>query len=167
MEQYIIYVIIAVSIVVNIYRNFQKQQEADSKRNVSKPVVRTQTASTTSANPPIFSKPKPQVASPAAKETRRDNSKSIIESDLEALRKNGGLATSTEYTSLESTLSDFSTIGGRTFSNMEGFEMDDTEENSEIKNDKKFVRKAHPLFENKDDFKKAILYSTILERKYV
>ena len=165
MEEYIIYLVIAGSIVANIYSNYKKQQKKDSKRVIGKPA---QNVPSTSAKPATQAQPKRKTAAATVKPKQPQKIKSEIESSIEKyLSENPG--TSMEYTSLESTIGNYSSIGDVAISsiNAEGFD-DETEpiEKDGIKDEQAVVRKAHSLFETKDDLKKAILYTAILERKY-
>jgi hypothetical protein len=167
MEEYIIYIVIAISVVANIYKNFKKQQEADAKRATGMPVPRPRPAQA-SPVPPLNQQPKPNPAPKPAQTTRSGRSKSLIESDIEQLKKDGRLAPSVEYTSLESTIGNYSSLSDTSlFVPMdEGFESVSSITDDDIKDGQPLDAKPHPLFADKDDFRKAIIYSTILERKY-
>jgi hypothetical protein len=157
MEEYIIYVVIAISVVANIYKNFKKQQEANEKRTVGAPASKPQPVQAKPAPAPtLFQSPKP------------DRSKSLIESDIEQFKKGGRLAPSVEYTSLESSIGNYSSLSESSlFVPMEeGFEDISSIEEDDIKDEKPVAAGPHPLFATKDDFKKAIIYNAVFERKY-
>ena len=163
MEQYIIYIIIAISVVANIYKNYKKQQEKDSKRVVEKPVANTQ--------PPLQKEtlfvPKPQkpkqTTTEATKKEVYNSRRSTIEASIDQGTSKQQYI-SKEYESLESIIDE---IEGNhsVFETVDDSENESIEKN-DITNNKQEEKKAHPLFETKDDLTKSILYGAILERRY-
>ena len=147
MEDLIFYGIVIVSIIVSIVKNFQEQKKKDSGRVIGKPA----TPSATEVQP-ASATPQRQIQNKPERTT--NNSQSVIESAIDRINREGG-----NYTSLESS------VGNTGLSDEErkAFQMSE-EIGAESKTEDQF--QLHSIFETKDDLKKAILYTAILERKY-
>ncbi|MDR1809808.1 MAG: hypothetical protein LBR34_05315 [Prevotella sp.] len=168
MDENIVWIVIAaVTLVANIYKNYKKQQENDAKRVIGQPAPKAQPVPVQPV-PAASRQPKPQPAAAASKPAVPSMGKSLIESDIEKFKREGKLFPSLEYTSLESTIADHSAMNDNSFTPIEeGFEALASIEDGDINSEKPFDRKPHPLFTGRDDFKKAIIYQTVLERKYI
>lgn len=163
MEELIIYAIIIISIIVNVYRNFKKQQDENAKRVIGKPTAQQSQEKPVSTVRPVQKVEKKQVFTPS--KSSLDTERPTLESDFEKYYKEKPEYTFGNYQSLETSPSGSSI----TFIETEGFE--NVVESIEEEDKKEQAGKRHPsmaysLLEEKDALKKAVLYNAILERKY-
>jgi len=172
-EDIIILGVVIVSIIGNVIKNFLKESKKADKRVVGQPAP---------ANPqskPV--QPKPLFSKPANKPIRKKEERTIIEpvvkpryETLETLEPWDNNESLEEYIRRKYDVKNDSSEDMSIYSTIEQEDISDLEE---ISDDASFVtqsetkktttrKKINSLFETKEDLKKAILYSAILERKY-
>lgn len=166
MEDIIVYAAIIISVIWSIIKNFQEQKKKDDSRTVGQPNQTTISEQPEQAVPAPFSRParnRPEAVrgnnpSPVNAGSTITMNRSVLESSLE----------SSGYTTLESTVPNagFSDEERRAFQQVDGLENVTEIEEDNNKKQEYSTRKIHHLFETKDDLKKAILYTAILERKF-
>jgi len=171
MEDLIFYAVVIISVIVSVVNKFLEQKKEDSKRVIGKPENQPKPEVQESEPPTPFSKPANKTKKTVIPTTDTDidysapnKNKSAIEMALENANKSG---TMYSYTSLESSIGN----SGISEEERKAFQITDDDNVIEMEQDDKkksgqIEKKRHPLFDSKDDLKKAILYTAILEKKY-
>lgn len=157
MEDIIIFIIIAVSIVANIVMNYKKQAKKDAQRQLNNPAPVKSTV--VEVKPTVNNKKTKSFVKPKATEKEKKVATSTINSQSYGeMFEEGQTAIAQKAESrVYDIQSDISVLDMEEQYFSFDDDMNDTDNNR---------KGLDGLLDSKDEFKKAILYSTILERKF-
>lgn len=146
MEDILIFAIIAISIVANVISNFRKEAKKNANRTIGQPVKTTSTSTQQKGQ------------SQSVKKTYKKPEESLESIfSLEEIAPKEEDYTKKKAVKLPVNEIDDISEADYTISSIE---------NEIAEEDKNTSSSINEIFKTKDDFKKAILYSTILERKF-
>lgn len=153
MENLIIFGIIAASVIVNIVKNYKKEAEKNEKRVINKPspTIQPTTNSKTDVDRSTIPDSKPLLS-----KKKQPKKESFNSSEPQR----------NSYPTLQTTNTHTDTTSYHTENDIEGLEEHDYSLTNEEIEENNRIGSSSNIFETEDDFRKAILYSAILERKY-
>lgn len=151
MDNIVFLIIAGIAFVINTLLNYNKEKQKNAKRNIQLPKKVVTQPTTTIPTPPKKRKVNTQPIPSIYEEKPLNAAIERNSFDSETMRQ------IEKYQSNEDIYNTFE----------EQEELQSLSEDDEIGNEHKKSKKSSAIrFETKEDFKKAIIYSTILERKY-